>query len=90
LAVEFFYPLEAAEAALHRWRELIPTSPRQATLTAWTGTASDASLLPAEVLGQRIASIGYVWIGDPDEGQQLLPSLRSDSSPLVERIREMT
>jgi FAD/FMN-containing dehydrogenase len=90
LTVDFFYPLDAAEAALQRWRDLIPTAPRQATLTAWTGTASDASFLPTEVLGQRIASIGYVWVGDPDEGQQLLPSLRSDSSPLVERIREMT
>jgi FAD/FMN-containing dehydrogenase len=90
LAVECFYPLAAAEAALQRWRELIPSAPRQATLTAWTGTASDASFLPTEVLGQRLASIGYVWIGDPDEGRKLLPSLRSGSSPLVERIRELT
>jgi FAD/FMN-containing dehydrogenase len=90
LAVEFFYPLDAAEAALQRWRDLIPTAPRQATLTAWTGTASDASFLPTEVLGQRIASIGYVWIGDPEEGRRLLPSLRRDGSPLVERTRELT
>jgi FAD/FMN-containing dehydrogenase len=90
LTVEFFYPLDAAEAALQRWRDLIPTAPRQATLTAWTGTASDASFLPTEVLGQRIASIGYVWVGDPDEGRRLLPSLRGDGSPLAERTREMT
>lgn len=90
LTVEFFYPLDAAEAALQRWRDLIPTAPRQATLTAWTGTASDASFLPTEVLGQRIASIGYVWVGDPDEGLRFLPSLRGDSSPLAERTREMT
>ena len=90
LTVEFFYPLEAAEAALQRWRDLIPSAPRQATLTAWTGTASDASVLPPEVLGQRIASIGYVWVGDPEEGRQWLPSLRSDSSPLAERMCELT
>jgi FAD/FMN-containing dehydrogenase len=90
LAVECFYPLEAAEAALQRWRDLINSAPRQATLTAWTGAASDASFLPSEVLGQRIASIGYVWIGDPDEGRRLLPSLRRDGSPLAERMRELT
>ena len=90
LVVECFYPLAAAEAALGRWRELIATAPREATLTAWAGTASNASFLPTEVLGQRIASIGYVWIGDPDEGRRLLPSLRSGVSPLAERTREMT
>jgi FAD/FMN-containing dehydrogenase len=90
LAVDFFYPLEAAEAALLRWRDLIPTAPRQATLTAWTGTASNASFLPPEALGQRIASIGYVWVGDPNEGRRLLPSLRGDGSPLAERTRELT
>ena len=89
LTVEFFYPLDATETALQRWRDLIPTMPRQATLTAWTGTASDASFLPTGVPGQRIASIGYVWVGDPEEGRKLLPSLRGDSSPLAERIREM-
>jgi FAD/FMN-containing dehydrogenase len=90
LTVDFFFPLDAAEAALHRWRDLITTAPHQATLTAWTGTASDASFLPTEILGQRIASTGYVWVGDPDEGRQLLPSLREDGSPLAERMREMT
>ena len=90
LIVDCFYPLEAAEAALQRWRGLLPTAPRQATLTAWAGTASDASVLPPEVLGQRIANIGYVWVGDPEEGQKWLPSLRSDSSPLAERMRELT
>ncbi len=90
LVVECFYPLDEAEAALGRWRQLISTAPRQATLAAWTGTASDASFLPPEVLGQRIASIGYVWIGDPDEGRRLLPSLRSGVSPLAERTRELS
>jgi FAD/FMN-containing dehydrogenase len=90
LAVDFFFALDAAEAALQRWRELITVAPRQATLTAWTGTASDGSVLPPEVLGQRIASIGYVWIGDPDEGRKWLPALRSDTSPLAERTRELT
>jgi FAD binding domain len=90
LAVDVFFPLEAAEAALLRWRDLITTAPRQATLTAWTGTASEMSFLPPEVHGQHIASIGYVWVGDPDEGRTFLPSLRGDGSPLAERTREMT
>jgi FAD/FMN-containing dehydrogenase len=88
--VDLFFPLDAAEAALLRWRDLITTAPRKATLTAWTGTASDTSFLPPDVHGQQIASIGYVWVGDPDEGRKFLPSLRSDGSPIAERTREMT
>jgi len=90
--VDLFFPLDAAEAALLRWRDLIKTAPRKATLTAWAGTAtaSDSFFLPPEVIGQRIASIGYVWVGDPDEGRKFLPSLRSDGSPIAEWAREMT
>jgi hypothetical protein len=87
--VDLFYLLDAAEAALARWCDLIKTAPREATLTACTGTAGDWSFLPPEFRGRRIASIGYVWVGDPAEGRKFLPTLHGDSSPIAERIREM-
>jgi len=90
LAVDLFFPLEAADAALQRWRDLLKTAPREATLTAWTGTADEWSFLPPEFHGQRIASIGYVWVGDPDEGRRFLPTVRGDGLPIAERVREMT
>ncbi len=90
LIVEHFYPIHKAEAPLKHWRDLLRVAPREATLTAWTGTASDASLLPPDVLGQQVASIGYVWAGDPEEGRKYLPSLRTGAAPIAEKIREMT
>lgn len=91
---DLFFPLDppdAAAAALQRWRELLTTALRAATFTAWTGTASsDQSFLPLEVHVRQIVSVGYVWVGDPEEGRQFLLYFRGDSSPLVERTREMT
>ncbi len=87
---DLFFPLDAAEAAFQRWRNLINTAPREATLTAWTGTARDGSFLPPEFRGRHIASIGYVWVGDPAEGRAFLPALRGDGSPIAEKTREMT
>lgn len=90
LAADLFFPLEAADGALQRWRDLLKTAPREATLTAWTGTAGDQSFLPPEVRDQRLASVGYVWVGDPDAGRTFLSTLRGNGSPIAERIREMT
>jgi FAD/FMN-containing dehydrogenase len=90
LVVELFYALDAAQAALQRWRALLMTAPREATLTAWTGTAGDGSYLPRAVHGHRVASVGYVWVGDPGEGRRYLPRLRGDDAPIAERVREMT
>jgi hypothetical protein len=41
--------------------------------------------------GRPLASVGYVWVGDPDQGRQLLPALRDGTSPPVaERVQELT
>jgi FAD/FMN-containing dehydrogenase len=90
LAVELFFALDAAEGPLHHGLGLIETAPREATITASAGTAGDWSFLPSEFRGRRIASIGYVWVGDPDDGRKFLPTLRGGASPLAEKIDEMT
>jgi FAD/FMN-containing dehydrogenase len=80
LAVDLHFDLDAAEPAFRRWRELIDGAPRAATLTAGAG----------QVEGRRLASVGYVWVGDPAEGRQLVAALRGDGTPLVETVAEMT
>lgn len=90
LVVELYFPLDRAETALRRWRDLISEVPRRATLTAWVGTAGDWPHLPHTLRGQPLASVGYVWVGDPDEGRRLLPSMRAVGSPVAERVEEVT
>jgi FAD/FMN-containing dehydrogenase len=90
LLVDLFYAPQDAAAAMRNWRELIPEAPRQATLTAWAGTTGAFPFLPPELQGRPMASVGYVWVGDPDQGRGLLPALREGAPPLAERVQEQT
>jgi FAD/FMN-containing dehydrogenase len=90
LLVELYHAPDHAPAALRRWRDLLPDAPRQATLTAWAGTSGEAPFLPPEQHGRPLINVGYVWVGDPEEGRALLPALRDGAVPLVERVEEMT
>jgi FAD/FMN-containing dehydrogenase len=89
LLVDLFYLPDQAPGPLRRWRDLIAEAPTQATLTAWAGTAGHWPFLPAELRGRPLASVGYVWVGDPDQGRGLLPALRS-RTPAAERIQVLT
>jgi len=86
---DLFFPAEDALAVFQGWRELGLTAPRAATLTAWVGE-SDASFLPSNLHGRALASVGFVWAGDPRDGRELLLSLRSLGRPVAERVEEMS
>ncbi|HEY7488343.1 MAG TPA: FAD-binding oxidoreductase [Streptosporangiaceae bacterium] len=90
LLVDLYLPPEDAPAALRGWRDLIGAAPRRATFTAWVGTTGEWPHLPPELHGRPLASIGYVWVGDPDEGRRLLPALRDLGSPVAERVDELS
>jgi len=91
LLVDLLYAPEDAPRTLRRWRELLPDAPREATLTAWVGTTGPWSFLPPELRDRPLASVDYVWVGDPDQGRKLLPALRDGTPPPVaERVQELT
>jgi FAD/FMN-containing dehydrogenase len=90
LIADFFYTLQDAPSVLRGWRELIAEAPRQATLTAWTGTSGDWPVLPAEHHNSPLASVGYIWVGEPDQGRDLLRAVRGLAAPLAERVEELT
>jgi FAD/FMN-containing dehydrogenase len=90
LMVDLFYAPEDAAAVLARWRDLIPEAPRQATLTAWLGRSGDWPFLPPERRNRPTAGVGYVWVGDPVEGRELLPPLRGATPPLAEKVQELS
>jgi FAD/FMN-containing dehydrogenase len=90
LLVDLFYALDDAPEVLRSWRELIAEAPGQATLTAWAGTTGAWPFLQPELQNQPMASVGYVWVGDPDEGRGLLPAFRGGTPAKGERIEELT
>ena len=76
LVAELTFPLERAAGALRGWRDLAEEAARPATLTA-------------EISGGT-ATLGYVWVGDPDAGRAMLPALRSIGMPSSEFVRELS
>src|SRR5262252_5090094 len=76
LAVELTFPLDRVVAALRGWRDLAEEAARQATPTA-------------EISGDAV-TLGYVWVGDPEGGQAMLPVLRSIALLDSEVVRELS
>jgi FAD/FMN-containing dehydrogenase len=90
MIVDLFYTPADAPGALRRWRDLIADAPRRATLTAWTGVAGAWPFLPPARWNRPVVGVGYVWVGDPDQGRGLLAALRDGARPIAERVQELT
>ena len=80
LVVELAFPAAEAAEPMRRWRDLLPDAPRPATLTADAITVN----------GRPIVSIGYVWVGDPDEGRAYLSTMRGIGQAADESVAEMS
>jgi FAD/FMN-containing dehydrogenase len=76
LSVELDFPVSAAMAPTARWRDLSEDAPRQATYTA-------------TVVG-GVATLGFVWIGDPEGGRQHARALRALGEPAARRVVELS
>jgi FAD/FMN-containing dehydrogenase len=79
-SVELFHAIEDAAPVLRGWRDLAASAPREATFTALAG----------EIDGRPMASVGYVWVGDPEQGRKLLDPLRELGRPASERVGELS
>lgn len=83
LTVNLYYDLEDAGTALRGWRDLFPEAPRQATPVARVGRWDEYG-------GRPMASIGYVWVGDADEGRGLLASYEAIGRPVGRQVWELS
>jgi len=72
LSVELDFPASEGAAVLAGWRDLATEAPREATFAA-TVTGG-------------VATIGYVWVGDPAAGRGPLARLRALGHPFTERV----
>jgi FAD/FMN-containing dehydrogenase len=76
LAAEFDFRAEDAVPVLEGWRDLSAVAPRRATFTADVSSSSNGP----------IATVGFVWVGDPAQGRRLLPAMRALGRPVAERV----
>ena len=87
--VELFFGIDDAAPVMRGWRDLNAIAPRPATFTAWVGE-SQSPVLPPEWRGRPVASVGFVWAGEPELERKLLPALRALGRPVGERIEELS
>jgi FAD/FMN-containing dehydrogenase len=87
--VDLFFGLDAAPEVLRGWRDLSASAPRAATFTAWVGE-SPSPVLPPQWRNRPVASVGFVWAGEPELDERLLPALRALGDPIAERIDELS
>ena len=76
LSVELDFAAVGATGAFARWRDLSATAPRTATYAA-------------TVLA-GVVTLGFVWVGDPDDGRAHARALNSLGAPLEQRVVEQT
>ncbi len=76
LTVAYDFPIDHAAPAFRGWRDLSVGAPRAATFEA--------------TISGGIATLGYVWVGDPAEGRALLPSLDRIGTPAAKRVLDTT
>jgi FAD/FMN-containing dehydrogenase len=76
LSLELDFPAADAASTVARWRDLSASAPRRATYTA-------------TVLG-GVATLGLVWVGDPDEGRDHARALDTLGLPRERRVQEMS
>ncbi|MEV5893727.1 FAD-binding oxidoreductase [Nonomuraea fuscirosea] len=76
LVAEFDFRAEDAVPVIEGWRDLNAVAPRQATFTAGVGSTPSGP----------IATLGFVWVGDPAEGRRLLPAMRALGRPVASRV----
>jgi FAD/FMN-containing dehydrogenase len=91
LLIDHTFDLTEAPLAMRRWRDLLGDHvPAQATPIAWVGTIADSPGVPSLLRNRTVASLGFVWVGDPDEGRQLVPLVESLGTPIATRIEELS
>lgn len=83
LVADVFYELDDAATALRGWRDVLADTPRRATPVARVGRRDEFG-------GRPMASIGYVWVGDPYESRRLLASYARIGRPVTRRVRELS
>jgi hypothetical protein len=76
LSVELDFPVDAAAGVLSGWRDLSAAAPRQATFAA-------------TVVG-GLATVGFVWVGDPEVGRRHARELHSLGRPVAERVVDLS
>jgi FAD/FMN-containing dehydrogenase len=86
LAGPVFHPVEDAPEVLRFYREYIATAPDELTTIFELSVAPAAPFLPEEVHGKQVVMVGACYAGAPDEGAEVVRSLKQFGRPIVDLL----
>ncbi len=86
LAGPVFHPLEDAPEVLRFYREFIAAAPDELTTIFELSVAPPLPFLPEEVHGKPIVMVGACYAGSPDEGAEVVRSLKQFGRPIVDLL----
>ena len=91
MLIDNTFDLTEAPSAMRRWRDLLGDQvPAPATPIAWVGTIADSPDVQSQLRNRTVASLGFVWVGDPDEGRRLVPLVDSLGTPITKRVEDLS
>jgi FAD/FMN-containing dehydrogenase len=91
MLIDNTFDLTEAPSAMRRWRDLLGDQvPSPATPIAWVGTIADSPDVQSQPRNRTAASLGFVWVGDPDEGRRLVPLVDSLGAPIAKRVEGLS
>ena len=86
LAGPVFHPLEDAPEVLRFYREFIAAAPDELTTIFDLSVAPPLPFLPEEVHGKPIVMVGACYAGSPDDGAEVVRSLKQFGRPIVDLL----
>jgi FAD/FMN-containing dehydrogenase len=91
MLIDNTFDLTEAPSAMRRWRDLLGDQvPAPATPIAWVGTIADSPDMQSQLRNRTVASLGFVWVGDPDGGRRLVPLVDSLGTPITKRVEDLS
>jgi FAD/FMN-containing dehydrogenase len=92
LLVNRTFDLVEAPSAMRRWRDLLGEGvPPEATPLAWVGMLPDSPDVSAQLRNRTVATLGFVWVGNPDSGRDfLMPRVAGLGVPVAEQVQELS
>lgn len=80
------FPLEQARSVLGQYREFTKAAPDDLVVWAVMRKAPPLPFLPEEVHGTEILALALLYAGDPEEGEELVATLRSFGTTVGEHV----
>lgn len=86
LAGQMLFSLDAAPAALRRWRDAMAEAPDGLGSVAALITAPPVPPFPEAAHGRTVLSVGLSYAGDPEAGLRAVDAFRGAAEPLLDVV----